>query len=350
MGKADKKQRHEAKRKAKRNALRRRDAQAPVQRLAAAPGEAECWMSEGFEENRQVEFFCFKRGAGTGALACFLVDRGVVGLKDAYVRTGVDREELEFVLRQSRDHGIRMRRTDVAEVRRWVAGALRWAHENGMRLPKDWVKTASLIGGVGDWKTADVSAFAKEFAGHPDDLRRRLIAEPFESYVRRTDVDFVFSDAAPVMDQRTGEYLNTPDEFADEDEFRSVLDALPDEEVEAMLDRLTPPAAGLTAKTIAFLRSRGELPSTELLEAWRSTLLATLLANAAMPGQPRGQVVTFARELLDGLGDRIGDPSFPEYERGLSQASEYLAANVGLVKDVIAEFGGAGEGEGETES
>ena len=41
------------------------------------------------------------------------------------------------------------------------------------RLPKDWIRSASLIGGIGDWESADVSLFVKEFVGHPEDLRQR---------------------------------------------------------------------------------------------------------------------------------------------------------------------------------
>ena len=47
-------------------------------------------------------------------IACFLVDRGVVGLKDAWVRLNVDREEFESMIDRSRRSGIPMRRANGA--------------------------------------------------------------------------------------------------------------------------------------------------------------------------------------------------------------------------------------------
>src|SRR5690349_6827750 len=90
MAKPDKSHRHNAKRKAKRQAIRRQQSVSPVKRLASAPGELECWASENFEQTGQMQLFAWKRAAGLSGVACFLLDRGVVGLKDAWVSMGVD--------------------------------------------------------------------------------------------------------------------------------------------------------------------------------------------------------------------------------------------------------------------
>src|SRR5580692_6916144 len=55
MSRPDKKQRHKAKREAKRLAARRRDSISPVKRLAESKGDMEIWMSEDFEEMGQAE-------------------------------------------------------------------------------------------------------------------------------------------------------------------------------------------------------------------------------------------------------------------------------------------------------
>jgi len=196
MSNAKKKQKRKSRREAKRKEARRRDSVSPVKRLAAAHGEIECWMSDDFEGKRQSQMFVYKRAGLLMGVAAFLVDRGVVGLKDAWTAMNITRQQFEEVLEGSRGEGITMSRAKMEDVRKMVAGGFRWAYENGMRLPKDLDKTAALIGGVGDWRAADISRFAREFVGHPADLRQRLIGEAFESYIMRSDIAFTFSDLA----------------------------------------------------------------------------------------------------------------------------------------------------------
>jgi hypothetical protein len=218
MSKANKKQRHEAKRKVKKLQLKRENSISPIKRLADAPGEIECWESEDFVAFGQMQLFVFKRAAGVSGLACFLIDRGVVGLKDAWVKMNVDRSDLTDMIDFTRKRGIKMRAAKLEDARQSIAGAIRWAHENGMRLPKDWPRIVSVFGGVGDWASADLSQFALEFTGHPDDLRQRLIAEPFETFIQRPDIDFVFSDAAPYSGPRTNGFMELDDSDDGDDE------------------------------------------------------------------------------------------------------------------------------------
>jgi hypothetical protein len=260
MSRHDKKKRHKAKRQAKHDAARRRTSISPIRRLAEARADLECWMSDNFAETGQMQIFTFKAAAGLAGVACFLIDHGVVGLKDAWARTNISHEDLDGMLGKSADRGIRMRRVDVETVRRWVASGVRWAYENGMRLPKDWTRTASLIGGVGDWKSANLTDFVKEFAGHPDDLRQRLLTEPFETFIQRDDIDFIFNDQAPYMDQRTGDYHqdNDPD-LPDAEEFdANMLDDVPEEAVKELANLFTPGATMLAEKTANWLRTRGD--------------------------------------------------------------------------------------------
>ena len=346
MPKADKKQRHKAKRAAKRQAGRRRQSVSPLKRLAAAPGEAECWMSDGMDELGQVGALVFKRGAGLMGVACFLVDRGVVGLKDAWTRMGVEHGEFEEMLEKSRDDGLPTRRATPAEVRRIVAGGARWAHDNGMRLPKDWLKAASLIGEVGDWRSADVSAFVREFAGHPDDLRQRLIGEPFESYLMRPDVDFLFDDSAPYMDQKTGEYVDE-DEFDDEgdafddndadyrdfddgdadddDAELSALDEFGDLLLDEVMKRMTPAAASLAGETEDWLRrTRHDEPSPELVEAWKAIMCASMLSKAAMQDANKADLAQLGAEILSALEQQVERSRSAAYQRAVKQALEHL--------------------------
>jgi hypothetical protein len=343
MSKADKKQRHKAKRAAKRHEARRRESVGPVKRLADARGEAECWMSDDFERNGQAQLFAYKQGGGLSGVACFLIDEGVVGLKDAWARVGMDRKEFEEMLGAGNARGLPMHRVELEEMRRWIEGAARWAHDNGMRLPKDWVKCASLVGGVGDWRSADVSAFRKKFAGHPEDLRQRLIGEPLETYLKRDDIDFVFSDAAPYMDQRTGEYAKSEDPFdLDDDEIEEALDALPGEEIDELTEKFNSVADVLAAKTADWLATRSDTPSPELHEAWRSLIMATVMSQAAVADADEEEIADFSRELLGNLEGQMEPSRSDEFRRATRQVSDHLRADSLLLKKVAMEHGVGG--------
>lgn len=302
MPRPDKKQRHRAKRQAKRKQSRRTQSVSPIKRIADAPGDVEYFMSSNFEEFGQLQVFAYKRAAGSSALACFLIDRGVVGLKDAFLRMGLDRKALDGVIEKGGASGIAMNSVSEDKAKKYIAGAVRWTHDNGMRLPIDWVRVASLIGGVEGWESADVSMFVKEFAGHPDDLRRRLISEPFDTYIRRTDIRFIFSDSAPVMNLKTGEYEDTDDwdddeddEFDDDDEDDDALssDLLPPEVI-ALIKRFEPVVETLTKDTQRWLIAQGRTPSPGLFEAWQGILLSGVLARVADPDASKEESIDLA--------------------------------------------------------
>ncbi|HSU66724.1 MAG TPA: hypothetical protein VLJ39_07625 [Tepidisphaeraceae bacterium] len=348
MSRNDKKQRREAKRKAKRQQIRKQSSVSPTKRLADARGEVEGWMSEDFELHRQVQLFVWKRAAGLTGIACFLVDQGVVGLKDAWTRLGVVHDEFEEMIDQSERRGISMLRTEPEEVRRWVAGGVRWAHDNGMRLPKDWTKAAAFVGGVGDWATADVSQFQMEFAGHPDDLRQRLIGDSLQNYLQRTDIRFIFNEAAPYMDQETGEYVDDEDD-SEEDEFDDLLDEFPEEQMEELLGKLTAPALALVVRTVAWLSARGETPSSELLEAWRSTMLGAMLSRLAMPDADDEELGEFGYDLMKSVSQRIEPSRFVEYQRAFGQVLQFLETDPTLMRTAMLEHGMSGEAPPETD-
>jgi len=335
MSKADKKQRREAKRKAKRQEIRRRDSVSPVKRLADAPGMVECWASTNFDELGQISLYVYKQGAGLAGVAAFLVDRGVVGLKDAYVHMDVDREELRDMLDQAAARMISMQRIGVEEVRRWVAGGVRWAHDNGMRLPKDWHKPASFVGGVGDWASADVSRFTREFAGHPEDLRQRLIAEPFDSYVRRSDVQFTFSTDAPYLDQHSGQYRDgdlyddDDDDDADEPdeaELDELMDFVPPEEIARLSDHFVSVGADLTVETTRWLKAHDEAPSPELPEAWMALAMIRAMAAATIPSGDMAEVSKFSNDMLLDVIERFEPERREEFVRAIDQVKAHMEA------------------------
>jgi len=252
----------------------------------------------------------------------------------------VTRQQFAKMLEQSKERGIRMRPGTVEEARRWIAGGMRWAHQNGMCLPKDWRGPALLIGGVGDWTAADVSDFVMEFAGHPDDLRQRLMGEPFESYIRRKDVAFEFSEAAPYMDQRTGEYSDPFDGSPlDPDEAESNAADVPIEELNAMAERFNPPAVALAGKTATWLAALDEAPSVELVDAWKSVMLAAFISKTALPDAPADEIADLGLEFLEDISERIDEARVEEHDRAVGQVLRHLETDSTLMQQAVLEHG-----------
>jgi hypothetical protein len=176
--------------------------------LVKTAGDLECWMSEGFEKFGQMQIIVSKRIGRSRGICVFLLDRGVAGLKDIMIQLDRDRWYLNTLISRPTYQAVEMRPCEPEEAKRWILGAARWAHEHQMRLPKDWMQAAALLGDVSDWQSADLSGFVKEFYGHPNDLRQRFLGENLESFLHREDITFTFDDSAPYKDLNAGGYFN----------------------------------------------------------------------------------------------------------------------------------------------
>jgi len=344
MPKLDKKQRHKAKREAKRREAKRRESISPLKRLADAPSQVECWMSRDFAENGQIQAFVYKQAGGLSGIACFLIDRGVVGLKDAWARMNVGRTDFNEMLEDCKERAIPMSRVTIEKVRRMIAGGLRWAFENGMRLPKDWATPALLIGGVGAWESADVSEFVKEFAGHPQDLRQRLIAEPFDDYLQRTDIDFIFSDSAPYKDQENGRYVDADksDLFSDDDDDKddpNLLEEVPEEEMKEMATQFADLAKNLATETTAWLHARNETPSRQLAKAWVALMVTSILTKAAKPDAGDDELSNFGFEMAQDFSDRVEESHRADYEIAVQQVMNHMETVPDLVDKTAIKYG-----------
>ncbi len=354
MPSADKKQRQKKKREAKKRDLRRRESVSPVKRLADTPGVTEYWTSGDFGLRGQSEILVHKQAGGLTGFAAFLIDRGVVGLKDAYTRLGVSIGEFREVLDGSRDRGVPLTRTTATEAAAVIAGAIRWTRQNGMRLPKDWEKTVRILGPMPDIDTADVSKFVMEFEGHPEDLRQRLIGEPFDAFVKRKDVSILFSDEAPFKGSALHK-LDVPDELYDEgdeddddgddrgESGAGVAGDQPAEQLEEILRMTTPAATTLVEQTKLWLSARGEAASAELFEAWRSVLVAAALAKMALPNGSQKQVSGLAYNLIESLVGRIDEERVKEYDRALAQVVQHSQADPDVMESAIPKPVSAGK-------
>jgi len=211
------KDRQRLKRKHKRQELRRRQAVSPYRLANRASGEFACYCSQNWRDQGIASILVTKTLSGGGrVLGAFLVDFWCCGLKDAWGRLDVTAEEIEGALDRAEQDGTPMGQVDLDLVRRMVAGGIRFARQNGFRLPHKYERWAALIGVDTRDDGADLSLFGYQKRGKPlcyvgrmSDLRKRLVRSTPEEFLSRPDVDFILGDAGPFGD---------PDRDADQED------------------------------------------------------------------------------------------------------------------------------------
>jgi hypothetical protein len=192
---AKKKERQRLKREKKKLAVRRAQSVSPYKRIGAA-GEVEaCYINSNWQDGGLATVQLIRRNPQGGhALAVFLIDLWCAGLKDAWGRLDLMQEELDGHLDRAQEQ-VELTRIDVDLARQLVAGAIRFARQNGFKLPARYDRWTNLLGGKIEPGTADLSRFGKDgklrWVGPLDDLRDRLIACTAEEFLQRPDVEFL---------------------------------------------------------------------------------------------------------------------------------------------------------------
>ncbi|MFB3890541.1 MAG: hypothetical protein ACE15C_00815 [Phycisphaerae bacterium] len=226
-----KKERRRIKRLRKLREIRRRNAVSPYIRAAEGAQVKECLVNDGWREKGIASVMVLLDVRGGLAVASFLVDMWCAGLKDAWGRLDITREEYDRAADNMVDGAVEI---DPDAVRRLVAGAIRFANQNGFRLPRHYERWTAMLGGVPDWRTADLSDFGYEgglfWMGTMEDLRGRLIGCSAEEFLARKDVHYTIG--GPMAGQyisEDGEGLEDGDEEDDaaiEEECRRGLEDL----------------------------------------------------------------------------------------------------------------------------
>jgi hypothetical protein len=224
-------------------------------------------------------------------------------------------------------------RVDAATARRLVAGGIRFAHQNGFRLPPRYERWLRVLGDIGDWHTADLSDFGLEggrlrFTGDLDQLRRRLIGCSVEQFMARPDVEVI---------------MCVGDDFLDPE------GAEGDEELDGMLcmeDELTEAFDNVHEKLLQAIRrwcfANQRVPSAQLEEAVRTTLSAVEAAvvDTEEADELKEETLDEGTSVLEfAIAERGSDP---EFMRAMQQVSDYMQqfpsaeamlASVGLLAD-----------------
>ncbi len=122
-------------------------------------------------------------------------DRSLVrGLKDAWGELDMLHDEIDRHVDRAQER-FELVRIEPDAARQLVAGAVRFARQNGFRLPPHYERWVNLLGGMLDPATADLRAFGKDggllWIGPLNDLRRRLIGCSLDEFLARPGVHFV---------------------------------------------------------------------------------------------------------------------------------------------------------------
>jgi hypothetical protein len=166
-----------------------------------------CYMNSNWREYEMVSCFVLRRLAGHGhAMGAFLIDLSCLGLKDAWGRLDISAAEFRDII-ESQTEDVALVPAGLEVVQRFVAGGIRFAEQNGFRLPPRYERWLALLGNMGDSGKADMSDFAAggklRYTGSIEDLKRRLLGCTVEEFLQREDVECDFGPEIEAVDDET---------------------------------------------------------------------------------------------------------------------------------------------------
>ncbi len=339
---ARRKERKRQKREQKKAQHRRALSVSPYKRLGAAGQTEACYVNSEWREEGLASIHMLRSTpGGSHAMAVFLVDLWCAGLKDAWGHLNLSMEDFEEHLDRAR-RSMELERMDPDLARKLVAGGIRFARQNGFRLPVHYERWVNLAGGTeGDINSADLSFFGKagglEWVGPLDDLRRRLIGSTVEEFLARPDVHYTIG----VDDLTEFESDEDDDEDEGEDEFE-------DEDLGERIDRhrdwLRAGAVMLAKQASDWCRARGEQPAEMIDMAAMLSVCHIVLADTSAedeaPQRGEGDDDDIESDLdLDDpeaaylaanecITELIGPPDRPVVPKQLRAAMKQIAAYI----------------------
>lgn len=217
-----KKERQRLKRQQKRRAMHRAEGLNPYRRFASQGEVVVCYVNNDWHKQGMAEILALKQVAGGNlAFGAYLVDIWCVGLKDAWGRVNVTQADFTELVDRTREH-LEMVRIDPAAAWAIVSGGVRFARQNGFRLPPRYERWTALLGNNAECGAADLSQFGVEggklrYVGTMEDLRKRLIGCRPEEFLKREDVEFIVRDR-PWDDEYEEDEVPDDEEFDEQDD------------------------------------------------------------------------------------------------------------------------------------
>lgn len=361
MDRAKKKQKQRLKRERKRVALRKAQSGSPARQYGGGELVA-CYMNDDWRERGQAVAFVLRRGRdGRLAMATFLVDLWCAGLKDAWGRVGLSRDDFEnSVDRISEQLHDTMDDAPLAEVAAVVAGGIRFARRNGFRLPHHYDRWAAFLGDLHP-DLADLTHFGVEggtklrWVAPMHDLRARLIGSTVEQFLARPDVEFIIIGAEPFddfgFDPRDGSAWG--DDQADDDDDDEGEDADIDgdrlgsaEEVAQTFEVLDSMVKNASASLRRWCFANGRVPEKKIEDAL-PMVIARGFASIADEADP--MAAAEAAEIRDRearILEALPEPERLRLQAAILQVEEFLRDRDDP-QQFLAAFGLPGPGEDE---
>ncbi|HEY8667143.1 MAG TPA: hypothetical protein VIL86_10775 [Tepidisphaeraceae bacterium] len=282
---ARKKEKHRLKRKQRQNQLRRAKSISPFTNIAARSEIISCCVNADWRERGQAVPFVLRRcHDGTLAFASYMVDLWCAGFKDAWCEFAVPRDRFEEVVDNMEAQMDEFVEVDVEEIIEIVAGGIRFAHQNGFRLPRHYDRNAAFLGQF-DWREASLENFGKDgkllWVAPLEDLRRRLVNCSVDDFLARPDVDYIMG----IGEDSLHEFEPTDEsgdlEEEEEDEAEDALDVAEEaESAEVLLETIEEVADRFEAGIKRWCQEKQIDPPPLFHEAVRISTAAMLLAGA----------------------------------------------------------------------
>jgi hypothetical protein len=273
---ARRKERKRLKREKKRAQMRRVMAGSPYKRVGQV-GEIEaCYINADWQSGGLASIHVVRQNPGGGmALGCFLIDLWCAGLKDVWGSLDMASDDIADHIARTKEQ-FELVRIEPEAARHLVAGSIRFARQNGFKLPAHFDRWINFLGGVPSPARADLRSFGKDggllWVGPMDDLRRRLIGCSVDQFLARPGVHFV----TEIEDFGEDEFADEDFDDDAEDDLEAEMDGL-GEEFEAMVEPIVREA---TEKC----RKLGEQPSELMTDAVRTILLSAAIRSVATEG------------------------------------------------------------------
>ena len=294
---ARRKEKKRLKREKKRAEQRRAMAGSPYKRIAQVGPVHACYITEGWQTCGMSSIhFMRVNPQGGFAMACFLIDFWCAGLKEAWGSLDMHKEDIDWHLEKAQQH-LALERIDPEAARQLVAGAIRYARQNGFRLPAHYERWVNLLGEIPAPATADLRPFGKDgevcWVGTREDLQKRLIGCTAEEFLHR----------------RAANFIMPAHEFMDESELEEVVEDTDEEEDEETLSelerRFDEIACDICEEAIENCDQAGETPSPAVFEAAKSIVSALLvLISAGQAEFTEDDVVAIADGLIEETPDQ----------------------------------------------
>lgn len=284
MSKPSKKERRRVKQKLKHKQSVKLRNESPYKRLAAAGRVESCKVNDSCRDQGLFSIHALLSVPNRPpTLACFLVDKWCMGLKDAWGRLDMTYERYHDFMESAESRaGFKLVDMDPDEARKLIAAGIRQANVMGFRLPPNYGKWAKAMGVGDDWASADISDFGVNgkyrFVGPISHLASRLIDGDVDKFFARPDVDFIagLSDGG---DELFDDYEDEDEEELDDeegDEEGEGQDEGQDEEGEReFADIITHTAEGLYNVALKWCFANGEVPHPDLIDAAVLTVCAS---------------------------------------------------------------------------